>query len=359
MDDPGATTKLLNRKGRLEIRRRTIAIAAALAVALGCGIAAAAIGNSPAPAVSAEKVAPSSPAPKVTPEKALEDEVHDLISKMQVNSSHVEVEVRSKTVIVNDVSVIDDKLVAESAFDRALALAESLGTAKADSVTWVINNSNNAMAAVTIKTDTSSIDKSKLTDLAKKLASAAGYALNDKAFEPVKAIVKAPSAGDVPKTKKGDLLVTPAKVETKKTTEKKEEAASKPAEEQPTDTSETSTDEEQESAPEPRWVEEQGHWKDVYETRHVDDRYVVDREAYDEATTKRTWVTSDGQSFDSAEAAEGYVAEHTSDEAEITYEVVESPGEPIHHEEEGHYEPVYDDVVSGQEWVVDVEGHWE
>ena len=92
----------------------------------------------------------------------------------------------------------------------------------------------------------------------------------------------------------------------------------------PTPTPEPSQPAEEEKT----WVDEQGHFEDVYETQLVEvgQNWVVD-------------VPSEPivEVVDGVEVVTGYT------------------------EEQGHYEPIYEEqqVVVGQEWVIDVPGHWE
>ncbi len=92
----------------------------------------------------------------------------------------------------------------------------------------------------------------------------------------------------------------------------------------PTPTPEPSQPAEEEKT----WVDEQGHFEDVYETQLVEvgQNWVVD-------------VPSEPivEVVDGVEVVTGYT------------------------EEQGHFEPIYEEqqVVVGQEWVIDVPGHWE
>lgn len=84
------------------------------------------------------------------------------------------------------------------------------------------------------------------------------------------------------------------------------------------------------------WVPEQGHWEPIYTT-------IVDQEAY--TTTTRIYHTIDGWSGSDREEAR---AHHAMAGDHIGWEDIEEYHPAITHQEQ-----------TGQQWVVDVPGHWE
>lgn len=117
-----------------------------------------------------------------------------------------------------------------------------------------------------------------------------------------------------------------------------------------------------------RWVEEQGHYEDIYETVHVpavtheEPVYstVVDQEAY--TTYTRVYYTQDGWSgTDLAEAR----AHHLQAGGEVWWEDVPEEHPAVTHQEQTGTTTVVDvpahdeQQKTGSKWVVDVPGHWE
>ncbi len=381
-DETTETTEPAEKKEeakRPPFSRKQLAIAAALAVAIGGGAVYAGTHQSPTPAPSDSAPTSSSSAhPSIgkldpsrqanfNPSKVIKDtEVTDIAVNLGMgDAASLVTEVKDGDVIVSERHGLADKYVAERTFDRALKLADGIGGERAKTVTWVIDNGKDAKAAVTVKADTSGIDKDSLTNVAKKLESAEAYTLSDKAYEPIKDRVQSRSVGTTPTGVDGNDITIPSKApqETKQAAQPKTdtpatETEAPKTEDTPTEKTETtetetettkteSTDSEPSSTPTTdnsgrHWVEEQYHWEDVYDDFQVGTRYVVDKEAYREDVP--VWIGPDGQTYnDQSSAPEG-----------STQQIVS-----IYHEEEGHEEPIYEKYVKERVKVVDVEGHYE
>ena len=310
-------------------------------------------------------------------------------------TSRVKVDAADRRVVVVEEAELVDKLVAERAFDRAYEMAGLVEESQAESVTWVLDNGKGAEAAVTVAVEDGRDESKAPTDVAGKLATAEGYALSEGAYAPVKDVVKEPTAGETPVSTSGDELVEPAK----KAEESKADTSA-PSNRTPSDSqqegsqqgssasrtpsssgtsmtrdtnsssSSSSGSSSSSSAPaEPakRWVEEQGHWEDVYESQEVKTgtRWVVDQEAWDEDVyeTRSYWAFSDGYTTESEEDGRNYMYQKKIEGNPVTGGVVTDQvyAGTIHHDEVGHYEDVYEtqQVKTGSNWVVDVPGHWE
>lgn len=106
-----------------------------------------------------------------------------------------------------------------------------------------------------------------------------------------------------------------------------------------------------------------GHWEDVYETVKVptgNKKWVVDKEAWDEEVYEKVtvWVFADGYEAKSLEEVREYGKKKYEETGEhINYSVVTRNEliDTIHHEEEGHYEDVFETqkIKVGTKWVVD------
>lgn len=122
------------------------------------------------------------------------------------------------------------------------------------------------------------------------------------------------------------------------------------------------------SEPQKRWVPEQGHYEDIYETVHVpavtheEPVYttVVDQEAY--TTYTRVYIMHDGYTTTDREEARAYSGEHLYC---MSWEDVPEEHPAITHQEQTGTTTVVDvpahdeQQKTGSKWVVDVPGHWE
>ena len=410
--------------------RRRVGVATAVAVALGGGaVVAGCLPTFSTPSevpVSSSVEAPVS-ASLNSGEQDLEKIVRSALESMGLSgSSQIKIEVSDRQVIVTEEVELADAVVAERAFDRAEELAESIDATRADTVTWVADNGKGAKAAVTVDADTSKVEKAAPRDVAAKLNAAVGYAISGKAYEPVKAQVKTPSAGEVPKGGDGKELVTPAKVEVT------EAASRKPAEKADSSTNDTTKQATEDGGngkavsetgnsssgssnagngnnttsdsgtgsgssssgssgdssssnssgnssggsssgggntePQPHWVDEQGHYEDVYEAQNVwvGNHYVVDTAARDEPVyeeVKTYWCGCGKFETTDPDAFYEHTYQHSLNE-EVFGGGIYYPEKQVgtkHYDEVGHWEDDYEtrQVVVGQRWVVDVPGHWE
>ena len=412
--------------------RRRVGVATAVAVALGGGaVVAGCLPTFSTPSevpVSSSVEAPVS-ASLNSGEQDLEKIVRSALESMGLSgSSQIKIEVSDRQVIVTEEVELADAVVAERAFDRAEELAESIDATRADTVTWVADNGKGAKAAVTVDADTSKVEKAAPKDVAAKLNAAVGYAISDKAYEPVKAQVKTPSAGEVPKGGDGKELVTPAKAEVT------EAASRKPAEKADSSTNDTTKQATEDGgngkaasetsnggssnsgnsgnttsnngnsgssssssgsssgdssnsgsggssssnssggsgggSPEPQlhWVDEQGHYEDVYEAREVcvGNHYVVDTSAWDEPVYDSVLVYACNCGYETTSPSD--MRAHSEQHLDNGDGMVgmgqyyrDDIVDYIHHDEVGHWVNDYEtqQVNVGQRWVVDVPGHWE
>ena len=120
--------------------------------------------------------------------------------------------------------------------------------------------------------------------------------------------------------------------------------------------------------PEKKWVPEQGHYEDVYETVHVpavtheEPVYttVVDQEAY--TTYTRVYYTRDGWSGTDRDEARQH---HISAGGHTWWEDIPEKHPAVTHQEQTGTTTVVDTPAhderrkTGTKWVVDVPGHWE
>ena len=120
--------------------------------------------------------------------------------------------------------------------------------------------------------------------------------------------------------------------------------------------------------PEKKWVPEQGHYEDVYETVHVpavtheEPVYttVVDQEAY--TTYTRVYYTRDGWSGTDRDEARQH---HISAGGHTWWEDIPEKHPAVTHQEQTGTTTVVDTPAhderrkTGTRWVVDVPGHWE
>lgn len=108
------------------------------------------------------------------------------------------------------------------------------------------------------------------------------------------------------------------------------------------------------------WVEEQGHYEDIYETQWVSDWTtitVVDQPEQTVSTLVVQYTCSDGTVFDNAYDVQYYSAVNGVNYWDSSYYTYETIPAVTHTEQvdNGSYQQVY----VGQRWVVDVPAHWE